>query len=72
MLLLTCCKLPWPLRLNVLPHPPNSPDLAPTDSCLFQKLKINLSGRNFGSNEGVIDAVNEYLGTRMKTFILKV
>ena len=56
---------------EVLPHPPYSPDLAPSDFYLFPKLKTNLRSRNFGSNEGVIDAVNEYLGTRMKTSILK-
>ena len=44
---------------KVLPHPPYSPDLAPSDICLFPKLKTNLRCRNFGSNEGVIDAVNE-------------
>ena len=60
-------KLLWLLlRINaasgVLPHPPYSSDLVPSDFCLFPNLKTNLRGRNFGSNEGVIDAVNEYLG----------
>ena len=41
-----------------LPHPLFSPDLAPLDFCLFPNLKTNLSGRNFGSNEGIIDAVD--------------
>ena len=31
------------------------PDLAPLDFVLFQNVKTNLRGRNFGSNEGVID-----------------
>ena len=53
---------------EVLPHPPYSPDLAPSDSILFPKLKTNLHGRNFGSNEGVIDAVNEYLGDQDEDF----
>ena len=47
---------------EVLPHPPCSPNLATSDSHLFPKLKTNLRGRNFGSNEGNIDAVIEYLG----------
>ena len=53
---------------EVLPHPPYSPDLAPSDFYLFPKLKTNLRGRNFGSNEGVIDAVNEYLGDQDEDF----
>ena len=56
---------------KVLPHPPYSPDLAPSEFYLFPNLKTNIHGRNFRSNEGVIDAVNEYLGTSMKTSILK-
>ena len=43
---------------EVLFHPPYSPDLAPSDFYLFPKMKTNLRGRSFGSNEGVMDAVN--------------
>ena len=46
---------------EVLPHAPYSPDMAPSDFSLFPKLKSNLRGTQFGSNEGVITAVNEYL-----------
>ena len=46
---------------KVFPHPTHPPDLAPLDFYLFQNLKTNLCGRNFGSNEGVIDALDEYL-----------
>ena len=45
---------------EVLPHPPYSPDMAPSDFYLFPKLKSNLRGTQFGSKEGVIAAVNEY------------
>ena len=31
----------------VVPHPPYSPDLAPTDFFLFPKLKTTLKGRRF-------------------------
>ena len=41
---------------------PESADLAPSDFYLFPNLKTNLRGRNLGSNEGVMDAVDEYLG----------
>ena len=50
---------------EVLSHPPNSPDLAPSD---FSNLKTNLCGRNFGSNEGITDAVDEYLGDQEEGF----
>ena len=46
---------------EVLLHPPYSPDMTPSDFCLFPKLTSNLRGTQFGSYEGVIAAVNEYL-----------
>ena len=56
---------------EVLPHHPNSPDMAPFDFSLFPKLKSNLHGTEFGSNEGIIEAVNEYLGDQEKDFYLE-
>ena len=32
---------------EVLPHPPYSPDMTPSDFCLFLKLKSNLRGTQF-------------------------
>ncbi len=37
----------WGLQL--LPHPPNSPDMAPCDFGFFPKLKSELRGRRFGT-----------------------
>ena len=45
--------------LEILPHPQNSPDMAPSDFYLFPKLKSHLRGTQYGSNEGVIETVNE-------------
>ena len=45
---------------EVLPHPLYSLDLEPSDLYLILNLTINLRGRNFGSNEGVIDVFDEY------------
>ena len=42
--------------------------MAPSDFCLFPNLYSHLHGTQYGSNEGVIEAVNEYLGALMKTF----
>jgi len=48
------------LKFDILPHPPHSPDLAPSDFHLFPKLKIFLAGKRFGSNEEAIEAINNY------------
>ena len=53
---------------EALSHPSYSPDLAPSDFHIFPKLKTKLCGRNFGSSEGVIDAVNEGLGNQDEDF----
>ena len=34
-------------KMNVLPHPPFSPDLAPCDYFLFSTLKFHLSGKRY-------------------------
>ena len=47
---------------QILPHSPYSQDSVLLDFYLFPNLKTNLHGRYFGSNEGIIDAVDEYLG----------
>jgi histone-lysine N-methyltransferase SETMAR len=45
---------------EILPNPPYSPDLFPSDFYLFSKLKTKLHCRRFGSNEGVMEAVNKF------------
>ena len=56
---------------EILPHPPYSPDMAPSDFCLFPKLKSHLRGTQFGSNEGIIEAENKYLWDQDKSFYFK-
>ena len=58
-------------RFEVLPHPPNSPDMVPPDFYLFPKLKSNLIGTQFGSKECIIAAVNEYLEDQEKDVYLE-
>jgi histone-lysine N-methyltransferase SETMAR len=53
---------------EILPHPPNSPDLAPSDFYLLPKLKTKLRGRRFGSTEGVMEAVNEFFEDQNREF----
>ena len=49
---------------EIFTHPSLSPDMAPSDfsSC------THLRGTQYGSNEGFIEAVNEYLGDPEKAF----
>ena len=47
------------LKWQLLPHPPYSPDLAPSDFHLFGVLKDPLRGRHFGNESELKSAVNE-------------
>ena len=40
-------------NMAVVPHPPYSPDLAPSDFLLFLKLKVKLKGRRFQTLEEI-------------------
>ena len=53
------------------PHPPHSPDLAPSDYYLFTNLKRMLHGERFGSNEEVIAETEAYFETKDKSFYKK-
>jgi histone-lysine N-methyltransferase SETMAR len=50
-------KLGW----TVLPHPPYSPDLAPSVFHLFGALKHAIHGKRFGSYDKVIEEVKKWL-----------
>ena len=58
---------PTPIKMLWL-LPLYSPDLAHADFYLFPNLKTILRVRNSGSNEGVIDAVDEYFGIQEEGF----
>lgn len=48
------------IGFQLVPHPPYSPDLAPSDYYLFPNLKKWLAGQRFCSNEEVIAKTNGY------------
>jgi transposase len=48
-------------KITTLPHPPYSPDLAPSDFFLFPKLKTNLKEHHFGTVENVQAAATRAL-----------
>ena len=56
------------LGFTMLEHPAYSPDLAPSDYHLFGPLKDALRGRRFTSDEGVKEAVYEWLAAQPKKF----
>ncbi len=47
---------------NLLPHPPYSPDLAPSDFFLFARMKRNMRGEVFASVEDLIKRVDFEIG----------
>lgn len=56
------------LGFKILPHPPYSPDLAPSDFHLFGPLKNSLRGIHFGDDESVKAAVEQWLGDQLGDF----
>jgi len=54
------------LNYELLEHLPYSPDLAPSDFCLFPKLKIFLAGQRFSLNQEAIAAVEGYFADLTK------
>jgi histone-lysine N-methyltransferase SETMAR len=54
------------LHYKLLEHPPYSPDLAPSDFCLYPKLKLFLAGQCFSSNQEATAAVEGYFADLTK------
>ena len=50
----------YELLFELLPHPPYSTDLAPSNNWLFSDLKRMLPGKWSGSNEVVLSEGEEY------------
>ena len=59
------------LQFELLPHPPYSPDLAPSGFYLFADLKKMLQGKRFSSDDEVIAATDAYLEAKDKSFYKK-
>jgi hypothetical protein len=54
------------LHYKFLEHPTYSSDLAPSDLCLFPKLKLFLAGQRFSSNQEAIAAVEGHFADLTK------
>jgi len=53
---------------ELLPHPPYSPDLAPSDFYLFPLLKEHLRGRQYANNNDIIQSVEDFLEVQGEQF----
>jgi len=56
------------LKFTVVPHPPYSPDLAPSDFWLFPEFKETLKCQHFSSDAEVEAAVRKWLSSQRETF----
>ncbi|RLU17526.1 hypothetical protein DMN91_009761 [Ooceraea biroi] len=56
------------LNIEVLPHPPYSPDISPTDYHLFKHLDGFLTGKVFQEEKRVKDAFHEFIGSCSSDF----
>lgn len=59
------------LGWTVLPHPPYSPDLAPTDFKLFRSLANALSEKLFTTEEEIRVFIVEFFGSRTAGFFVR-
>ncbi|KOC64283.1 Histone-lysine N-methyltransferase SETMAR, partial [Habropoda laboriosa] len=56
------------LKWELIPHPPYSPDLAPTDFHLFRALQNNSNGKNFKTFEDVKSAIDSFFSDKSQDF----
>ena len=59
------------LVFKLLPHPPYSPNLAPSEYCQFAHLKRMFQRKRFNSNEEVISETETYFEAKDKSFYKK-
>ena len=59
------------LRYELLPHPPGSPDLAPSEYFLLPNLKKWLGGKRFYSNDEIISETNRSFEDLEKSYFWK-
>ena len=59
------------LNLELLPHPPYSPDLASSEYYLFAASKRMLQGKRFGSNEEILAKTEAYFKAKDKLLYKK-
>ena len=58
------------LKFTLVPHPPYSPDLAPSEFWLFPKLKETLKDQHFLSHAEFEKAVRKWISSQPETFFM--
>jgi len=58
------CQAARDCGYEILPHPPYSPDLAPSDFFLFPTLKSSLRGRRFDTDNSVIAVTEDFFSSK--------
>lgn len=53
---------------EIMPYPPYSPDIAPSDYHLFRSLQNHLDGQKFNSLEGVKNGLDEFFAQKSRGF----
>ena len=53
---------------NIIPHPPYSPDIAPTDFHLFRSMQNVLDGKEFENDEEVKSAIFTFSASKPQSF----
>jgi histone-lysine N-methyltransferase SETMAR len=59
------------LRLECIPHPLYSPDLAPSDYHVFGPLKEALGGKKFSTDNEIKEAVHRWLRSQRSFFLVE-
>ena len=62
----------WRLGFKRLPHPPYSPDLAPSDYWLFGEMKKPLRGKRYGDLKELKRAVDHWVKVTSQNFMPRV
>ena len=57
----------WSL-VGILPHPPYSPDLAPSDYFLFRSLQNSLNGKNFNTDDDIKSYLIQFFANENQKF----
>lgn len=56
------------LGWELLPHPPYSPDISPSDYCLFRSMQHFLSGKTFRNIDGIKTGLLEFFASKPTSF----
>lgn len=59
------------LGWELLPHPPYSPDMAPSDFHLFRSLKNHIRGVEFRTADEIMDWLEEFYRSKPASFFVK-